>query len=73
MKLEIVRNVGIKGKAKLADRWENDVCVVVHLPTPDIPIYEVKQELEKGKHSRNLLFTKTGIPLTKKFLTDVGE
>lgn len=64
----LVRNVGIRGKAKLADRWERDVHLVVAQPTPGIPIYEVRREHGKSKSRllhRNLLLPFTGIPLQK--------
>jgi hypothetical protein len=69
----LVRNVGIRGKAKLADRWEKNVYVVVSQPTSDIPIFEVKREHGKGKHRllhRNLLLPLTGIPISKRKACD---
>lgn len=67
-----MRNVGIRGKAKLADRWEEDVYVVVSQPTPDIPVFEVKKEHSREKPRvlhRNLLLPFMGIPLSKNQVT----
>ena len=40
----LVRQVGLKSKHKLADRWENIPCVVVAVPNAGIPVYKVKKE-----------------------------
>ena len=37
----LVRNVGIRGKHKLADRWEHKPYIVKDKPNPDIPVYVV--------------------------------
>ena len=34
-----MRNIGLRGKQKLADKWQDDVYVVVDRPNPDIPVY----------------------------------
>ncbi|KAK6183229.1 hypothetical protein SNE40_010750 [Patella caerulea] len=62
VKLEIgdrvlVRNVNIRGKHKLADKWEPDVYVV-QSKSPDVPVYTVCNENNTGKNRtlhRNLL------------------
>ena len=54
----LVRKVGIIGRHKLANRWDDKVYVVVKQTRPDIPVYEVKPE-SGGKHRvlhRNMLF-----------------
>jgi len=43
----LVRNVGLKGKQKLADRWQQDRYVVLDQPNPEIPVYKVCIEGEK--------------------------
>ena len=61
----MVRNVGLRGKRKIADRWEDEVYVVVGKPNADIPVYEVEREAGgKGKRvlHRNLLFPTNTIP-----------
>ena len=61
----MVRNVGLRGKRKIADRWEDEVYVVVGKPNADIPVYEVEKEAgRKGKRilHRNLLFPINTIP-----------
>ena len=40
----LVRNVGLKGRRKLADKWQKHPFVVTRQSIPDIPIYEVKKE-----------------------------
>jgi hypothetical protein len=63
----LVRNVGVRGKCKLADRWERDVHVVVDQPNPELPVCSVK--IEHGRSTpkllhRNLLLPFMGLPLT---------
>lgn len=43
----LVRNVRLRGKHKLADRWEAEVYVVVSC-TGDLPVYTVCPERKKG-------------------------
>ena len=45
----LFRNVGVKGKRKIADRWEKDVYLLVDQPNKDIPVYIVKRENGRGK------------------------
>ncbi|XP_053375744.1 uncharacterized protein LOC123535477 isoform X3 [Mercenaria mercenaria] len=62
----LVHNVGIRGKNKLADRWERDVHVVVDQPNPNLSIYSVKREHGQSHPRllrRNLLLPFMGIPL----------
>lgn len=40
----LVKNVGLKGKHKLANQWKSDKFVVIEQPNPDIPVYKVKRE-----------------------------
>jgi hypothetical protein len=61
----LVRNVGLKGRNKLADRWKQDVFIVVSQSDDDIPVYQVKLEVGRGKHKtlhRNLLLPIGEIP-----------
>ena len=56
--LVLVRNLGLKGRQKLADRWQKHPFVVMRQPIPDIPIYEVKKENSSSKPKllhRNIL------------------
>lgn len=51
----LVRNVGLKGKQKLADRWQEVPFTVLDQPNEDVPVYRVKRgKLIKTLH-RNLL------------------
>lgn len=61
----LVRNVGIRGKHKLANRWEHTPYIVKEQPNPDIPVYVVQQEGSKKKPrilNRNLLLPFMGLP-----------
>lgn len=37
----LIRNVGLKGKQKLADKWDRDSFIVVSQPNSDIPVFRV--------------------------------
>ena len=53
----LVKNVNIRGKHKLADRWEKDVYII-QSKIPDIPVYVVTRENGEGSTRtlhRNLL------------------
>lgn len=50
----LVRNISIRGKQKLADKWEHHPYVVIRQPIEDIPVYEVKREGSRYKKSRTL-------------------
>ncbi|XP_030610231.1 uncharacterized protein LOC115797849 [Archocentrus centrarchus] len=43
----LVRNVRLRGKNKLADKWESDVYIVVR-QSGDIPVYVVRPETKDG-------------------------
>ena len=43
----LVRNVGVRGKHKLTDRWEQKPYLVKDQPNPDIPVYIVQEEDSK--------------------------
>ena len=45
----LVKNVGIRGKHKLADKWENDVYVIVDQPDPTLPVYSIRKEGTRTK------------------------
>ena len=40
----LVRNVGLRGKCKLADKWATDVYIVKEQPDIDLPVYVVYPE-----------------------------
>ena len=61
----LMRNVGLKGKHKLADQWNRQPYVVIAQPNKDIPVFAVKKEHGKGKAKllhRNLLLPFMSIP-----------
>ena len=65
----LVRNVGIRGKHKLADRWEHKPFIVKDRPNPDIPVYVVQEEGSRKKPRilhRNLLLPFMGLPCLDK-------
>uniref|UniRef100_A0A1A8F2I7 Gypsy retrotransposon integrase-like protein 1 n=2 Tax=Nothobranchius korthausae TaxID=1143690 RepID=A0A1A8F2I7_9TELE len=43
----LVRAVRLRGKHKLADRWETDIYVVLH-QAGDLPVYTIKPEAKEG-------------------------
>ena len=53
----LVKNVGIKGKHKLADRWKPDLYIVTEHPNKDIPVFKVRPENGSGEKvlHRNML------------------
>jgi transposase InsO family protein len=54
----LVRKLGLKGKHKIADRWEDDVYIITKRD-PDLPFYTVRKDKGKGKervlHRNHLL------------------
>lgn len=62
----LVRNVRLRGKHKLADRWETDVYVVLR-QSGDIPVYVVRPETRDGPQRtlhRDLLLPCGFLPVT---------
>ena len=54
----LVKNLGLKGKHKIADRWKPELYIVVEHPNPDVPVYKVRPEdgaVEKLLHRNHLL------------------
>ena len=64
----LVKNVGLRGKRKLADWWERTPYVIKSQPNPNIPVYEVKSGNSRARKTRvlhrNLLlpFSCLGLP-----------
>ena len=50
----LVKNVGLRGKRKIADRWERNPYVVKSQPISDIPVYEVIPENPRARKTRLL-------------------
>ncbi len=62
----LVRNVRLRGKHKLADRWESDVYVVQR-QSGDVPVYVVRPETRDGPQRtlhRDLLLPCGFLPVT---------
>ncbi|VDI42494.1 Hypothetical predicted protein [Mytilus galloprovincialis] len=54
----LVKVVAYDGKHKIADRWEDDVYVIIGQPNSDVPVYTVQKENGEGRRRtlhRNLL------------------
>ena len=60
----LVRKVGIQGKQKLADKWEEEPYVVCSQPDPSIPVYRVRSERSAKTRTlhRNMLLPFNCIP-----------
>ena len=44
----LVRKVGLKGKNKLADKWDEQPYLIQSMPDNDLPVYRVQAENGKG-------------------------
>ena len=61
----LVKNVKLRGKHKIADRWEKSPHVVLSQPNKDIPVYVIQQESGHGPKRtlhRNLLLPYFALP-----------
>ena len=61
----LVRQVGIQGKHKLADRWEEEIWVVTAQPNSTIPVYSVRRLDGSGRLRtlhRNMLLPVRSVP-----------
>ena len=45
----LVKNSGLRGKRKIADRWEKTPYIVKSQPNPDIPVYEVQCDIPRAR------------------------
>lgn len=60
----LVKKLVHDGKHKLADKWEDDIYIVVNQRNPDIPVFDVKPESKQGRTRtlhRNLLLPIGGL------------
>ena len=55
----LLRNVGLKGKHKIADKWQQEPFTVLEKPNPDIPVFRIKRGSEVKVVHRNLLLPVT--------------
>lgn len=61
----LIRNVGIKGKNKLGDKWGRFPHVVIGQPNAELPVYKVRPEVGEGRVKtlhRNLLLPCNFLP-----------
>ena len=69
----LVQIVGMRGKRKIANRWEKDVYLVVDQPNKGIPVYLLKLEHDRGRRRmlhRNQLLPFMALPASKPDLSD---
>ena len=62
---DLVRKVGVQGKQKLKDIWDNHPYSIKRKIAPDIPVYEVHMEATNKKTRtlhRNMLLPFYGVP-----------
>ncbi|KAL5006250.1 hypothetical protein ScPMuIL_015056, partial [Solemya velum] len=64
----LVRKVGLKGRHKLADKWEEHPYVVIEQPNTDIPVFKVRHI---DGHSTKVLHRNMLLPLGEKTTTTV--
>ena len=58
----LIRALGLKGKVKIADDWEEMPYIVTEIPIKDIPVYKVRQE--DGKNPTKTLHRNQILPFT---------
>ena len=61
----LVRLVGLVGKQKLADKWEDSIYVVTSQPNADIPVYDIRRIDGVGQKRalhRNMLLPVNSVP-----------
>ena len=61
----LLRQIGLQGKNKLADRWQEEVYVVTSQPNASIPVFSVRRLDSRGKVKtvhRNLLLPVRSVP-----------
>ena len=72
----LVKNVGLRGKNKLANRWGDHIYVVIEKPNEDIPVFVVKREDRHGSKRtlhRNLLLPVNFLPLSPKLQKSTND
>ena len=69
----LVRNVGLQGPQKLANKWEDRPYIVKDQSIPDIPVFVVQQEGTSGKTKtlhRNMLLPINALPILEDQIPD---
>ena len=51
----LLKNICLKGKQKVADKWQTTPFTVIEHPNPDIPVFKIKQGRTVKTIHRNLL------------------
>ena len=65
----LVLNVGLRGKQKLANKWEDDIHVVLEQPAEDFPVFVIRHEdgvSRKRTLHHNMLLPVNDLPLTSR-------
>ena len=57
-----VKNVGLKGTNKLADKWDKNTYIVIDMPDKTIPVYKVQRE--SGESSAKTLHRNMFLPFS---------
>ena len=61
----LIRNVGLKGTHKIADKWQDPVYRVLRQPNPEIPVFVVRRDDGEGPEKtlhRNMLLPLSSVP-----------
>lgn len=72
----LVKRLAFDGKHKIADRWEDDVYVILRQPNVDILVYEVQREDSAGRKRtlhRNVLLPVGIIAFNSDYSKDVSS
>ena len=72
----LIRTLGLRGKHKLADKWEQEPYIVVEKPIPDVPVFKVRPEHSAGRVKtlyRNQLLPFTSLPSSPLLETHPGS
>ena len=76
----LVKVLAVKGKNKIADRWEDHPYVVIEHPNDDIPVYKVTKEdddgpvrtLHSGPSSSSLKATSVSMSIMSSFFFNLS-
>lgn len=50
----LFRNVTLRGKTKIADKWESDPYVVLSQPDKNIPVYQIRKQRARSRKVRTV-------------------
>ena len=64
----VFKKIGVIGRQKLANKWEDDIYIVLDQPSKEFPVFAVQRENRTGKKRtlhRNLLLPVNYLPLSE--------